>query len=357
MDKLRIATRKGLFFYHREGTRWVMSREPAFLAEPVTYALTDPRDGAIYVALAHGHFGVKLHRSDDDGVTWQELPVPACPPSDEPDAPAVELIWSLVPGGNDRPGTLWCGTIPGGLFVSRDKGASWQINEPMWNQPSRPGWFGGGYDHAGIHSIMVDPRDSDHILIGISCAGSWRTRDGGQNWTVVGKGMMAEYLPPEKWDDPVGQDPHLMAAAPTNPDRIWCQHHCGIYVSDDGGATFEVIPKAGPSTFGFTVAAHPTKPDTAWFVPAIRDAYRVPVDGKFVVTRTDDGGKTFKVLNRGLPEQSWDLVYRHGLAVDDTGERLVMGSTTGNVWTSDDGGESWVMLSSHLPPVVQVAFA
>jgi photosystem II stability/assembly factor-like uncharacterized protein len=358
MDNLHVATRKGLFRFTRGAGGWALSGEPAFLAEPITAVLDDPRDGTIYVGIQHGHFGCKFHRSDDRGATWKELPTPAYPKSDAPDAPALEMIWNFAPGGADQPGTVWAGTIPGGLFRSDDRGETWVLNQPLWDQPSRPQWFGGGYDHAGIHSIIVDPRDSQRMLLGISCAGSWLTTDGGASWQVVGKGMMAEYLPPERAGDPVGQDPHLLHASAAHPDRVWCQHHCGIYVSSDFGGTFTEVKDVAPSNFGFAVVAHPSRPDTAWFAPAVKDECRVPVDGRLVVTRTDDGGKTFRTLSRGLPqEKSYDLVYRHAFVGDPTGERLAMGSTTGNLWVSEDGGEGWVMLSSHMPPIAQVAFA
>jgi hypothetical protein len=58
-----------------------------------------------------------------------------------------------------------------------------------------------------------------------------------------------------------------------------------------------------------------------------------------VVTRTRDGGKTFKSLKKGLPQKhAYDLIFRHGLAIDRPGERLAMGSTTGGVWVSEDQG-------------------
>ena len=112
-----------------------------------------------------------------------------------------------------------------------------------------------------------------------------------------------------------------------------------------------------PSHFGFAAAAHPTEPDTAYFVPAVKDECRVPVGGSLVVTRTRDGGATVESLSDGLPqENAYDLVYRHAMAIDETGMVLAMGSTTGNLWTSDDGGESWRRQSSTLPPIAQVAF-
>src|SRR5262249_8584509 len=113
-----------------------------------------------------------------------------------------------------------------------------------------------------------------------------------------------------------------------------------------------------PSVFGFPVAVHPKKPDTAWFVPSHKDEKRCPIDGKVVVNRTDDGGKTFKTLTKGLPqEHAYDLAYRHGLDVDETGDRLAFGSTTGSVWISENGGESWDTISTNLPPVYSVRFA
>ena len=83
----------------------------------------------------------------------------------------------------------------------------------------------------------------------------------------------------------------------------------------------------------------------------------MPVDGRLVVTRTRDGGESFEVLSDGLPGQSWDLIYRHALDVDGSGERLAMGSTTGNLWLSESAGDRWTGLSAHLPPIAQVAFA
>jgi hypothetical protein len=93
-----------------------------------------------------------------------------------------------------------------------------------------------------------------------------------------------------------------------------------------------------------------------WFSPAIKDEKRVPVEGKLVVTRTVDGGKTFDVLSRGLPDNfAYDLVYRHAFPMASDGT-LAFGSTTGNVLASRDRGDSWTV-SHHLPPVHAVTFA
>jgi hypothetical protein len=150
------------------------------------------------------------------------------------------------------------------------------------------------------------------------------------------------------------QDPHRLAHCAAAPDRIWCQHHNGIFVKR-GDAAFREVKAKAPSRFGFACAAHPKDPDTAWFVPAEKDECRIPVGGRVVVTRTTNGGKSFEVLTEGLPQQhAYDLVYRHGLDVASNGRSLVMGSTSGRVWLSEDGGDGWREFAANLPPVYAV---
>jgi hypothetical protein len=253
---------------------------------------------------------------------------------------------------------LWAGTIPGGLFVSEDRGASWQLLASLWNLPERREWTGGGYDHPGIHSIAIDPRDAKRITVAISTGGVWQTRDGGRSWAIAARGMYAEYMPPERKFDEIVQDVHRLVQCAARPDVMWVQHHNGVFRSTDAAASWHEVTAIKPSKFGFAVAAHPKDADTAWFVPAVKDECRVPVDAKLVVVRTRDGGKSFDVLRKGLPQQhAYDLVYRHCLDVDATGNRLAFGSTTGGLWLSEDQGDTWRCVSTQLPPIHCVRFA
>ena len=178
-----------------------------------------------------------------------------------------------------------------------------------------------------------------------------------QSWALAARGMRAAYLPPELADNPNIQDPHSIAVCAAARDTLWCQHHNGIFRSVDGAATWQAVAPVPVSDFGFAVAAHPRNPDCAWFVPAIKDECRIPPEQAMAVLRTRDGGQSFDVLRDGLPQQDcFDLVYRHGLAVADNGEQLLMGSTTGSLWASENGGEHWQRIGSHFPPVLAVAF-
>jgi hypothetical protein len=365
-DRIYAATRKGLFTIDRTVSGWRVTRS-AFLGDPLSVVL-DAGGGRVYAALDLGHFGVKLQRSDDDGESWREMEPPAYPPKpeglDDRDANGkpvewrVDKIWALAAGGADRPETLWCGTLPGGLFLSQDGGASWELNRPLWDNPSRRKWFGGGYDVPGIHSVCVDPRDSRRVLAGVSCGGAWLTEDGGVSWTCRAHGMRAEYMPPDLQQDPEVQDPHFLVQCQGDPEALWVQHHNGVFRSTDGALSWQEISGVPLSGFGFAVAVHPRQGDTAWFVPAVKDERRIPVDGALAVLRTRDGGRSFDVLRDGLPqEHAYDLIYRHGLDVDATGDRLVFGSTTGGLWVSEDQGDRWTCVSTHLPPVYCVRFA
>jgi hypothetical protein len=361
-----IATRKGLFELVRANGRWAIGNNH-FLGDPVSMTLFDRRDGTSYAALNLGHFGVKLHRRDPGSAAWIEIAVPAYPPQPEERKDEVAwklvLIWSLAAGGTDQPGVLWAGTLPGGLFRSSDRGDSWQLVRALWDVPERSQWMGGGYDTPGIHSICVDPRDSRHLLVGISCGGAWVTHDGGASWALSAAGMRAAYMPPELAETQAIQDPHRIVQCSVAPDVLWCQHHNGIWRSIDGGQRWQQIgqqlapAESGVSDFGFAVGVHPRDPATAWFVPAAADQQRIPVAAALAVTRSRDGGQTFEVLRAGLPQQHcYDLVYRHGLAVSDDGQTLLIGSTSGGLWVSDDGGDSWQTVSNTLPPIYAVEF-
>jgi len=370
-NRMYVATRKGLFTLDRGrggASEWSVSRT-AFLGVPVSMVLPDRRDRFVYAAVGHGHFGAKLHRSPDGGDTWEECAAPAYPPAPEgeewrctarniPIPQSLELIWALESGGRDEPGVLWCGTLPGGLFRSPDRGSTWELNQALWNNPSRKAWFGGGMDYPGIHSIVIDPKDSRRVTIGISCGGVWVTENAGRTWDCRAKGMWANYMPPERKFDSDIQDPHRMVACPARPEVLWVQHHNGVFRSRDGAMSWQDVETVKPSTFGFAVAVHPAKPDTAWLVPALSDERRIPVDGKVVVARTRDGGKTFDVLRDGLPQRhAYDLTFRHALDVDESGDHLAFGSTSGSLWTTDDQGDHWHTVTANLPPVYCVRFA
>jgi photosystem II stability/assembly factor-like uncharacterized protein len=364
---LILGTRKGLLILERQGSGWKLVCE-AHRAIPVSYAALDPRTGTLWAGLDHGHWGRKLHRSRNMGVSWEEIPAPRYPegetittgfPGEEgrtARAATVSYIWLIAPGGKDQPQRLYIGTEPGGLFQSDDGGDTFQLVRGLWDHPSRPdNWFGGGRDHAGLCSLIVDPRDSQHLWAGISVGGVYETRDGGKTWEGRNQGLFADYMPNPNAE--YGHDPHFILASPANPDILWQQNHCGIFRSVDGGQYWDNISqKGGPAYFGFAIAVDEQDPDTAWVVPAVDSEFRLAVDRALCVCRTNDGGKTWTALRNGLPQtDTYDLVFRH--ALDLRGDMLAFGTTTGNLYVSDDRGDSWQCIGHNFPPINSVRFA
>ena len=391
-DTILLGTRKGTVIVERNSSRW-QARPIVHQGIPVCYAARDPRDGTLWASLDHGHWGPKLSRSRDGGSTWEDVLSLKYPegarhiiqylptPDFDPEAPAGEpqykdatvyKIWSIAFGPATQPGRLYAGTIPGGLFVSDDGGDSWELNRPLWNHESRGGdlfkgeatstthWGGTpasidyGVFEPGIHSIVIDPRNADHLYVAVSSAGILETKNGGKTWVGRNKGMRVDYLPdPEaEW----GHDPHFVTACRDQPDHVWQQNHFGVYYSDNGAQSWNKVslPDAGVH-FGFPIAVDAQDGRTAWVVPARADSERMALDGGLFVARTSDGGQSWQSFRSGLPqENAYDIVFRHGL--DVAGDCVCFGSTTGNVYLSEDRGEHWHCLGNHFPPVYSVRF-
>ena len=355
---LLLGTRKGFIAYQYKNGKW-QAENLSFEGIPVSIAYADPRTGDWWACLEHGHWGVKLHRSKDRGATWEEVTAPAYPEGSEikEGMPAsTRYIWAMAHGGQKFQSRLWIGTDPGGLFVSEDAGNSFELVESLWNHPTRKdGWFGGGRDQPGIHSVVVDPRNEDHIHIGISCAGVFESIDAGKTWEIRNKGLKAEFLPDP--DTQTGHDPHILVSAPTNPDILWQQNHCGIFRSVDAAKTWTDIGQPeGPANFGFAIAVADDNAEQAWVAPANSDMTRTAIKGALCICRTDDGGKTWKDFRKGLPQENcFDIVYRHALV--SSGEAVAFGTTTGNLFISQDRGESWQVINNYLPMIYSVQFA
>lgn len=391
-NTLLLGTRKGTVIAERKSGGWQL-KPIEHAGIPVCYATRDPRDGTLWACLDHGHWGPKLSRSKDNGQSWEDISSLKYPegaryiakvipgPDFDPSAPAGEpqyqdatvyKIWNIAFGTADQPGRIYAGTIPGGLFVSDDGGDSWQLNRPLWNHESRGGdlfagpatsenkWFGTpasidyGVFEPGIHSVIVNPQNPQHLILAASSVGVLQSTDAGQTWFGSNKGMLMDYLPnPEaEW----GHDPHFISACPGAPNYVWQQNHCGVFFSEDGANTWRKVSQLDEGVhFGFPIVADDTDGQCAWVVPAHSDAQRMTIKGGLYVARTTDGGETWQQFRKGLPqENAYDIVLRH--ALDAAGDTVCFGSTTGNVYLSEDRGESWQCLGSNFPPVYSVRF-
>jgi photosystem II stability/assembly factor-like uncharacterized protein len=390
MATLLVGTRKGVFIVDKDRGQW-RPRLSGHTGTSVNYAARDPYTGRLWALLGFGHWGAKLSVSDDGGATWTDNPAQIKYPEGAryigqdmyEDAssdfgvgwkistrPAtLQKLWII---GFGPGGAVYVGTIPGGLFVSRDGGASFELNRPLWNHESRGGdlfsgegsgetqWFGtpaseGGEFAPGMHSIAVDPRDPNRLLVAVSTAGVIETSDGGQTWRAANRGMVLDHTPDPhaEW----GHDTHFIEQSAGDPDHVWQQNHAGVYYSDDNAKSWRLVSKPEQGVhFGFPITADAHNGRRAWVVPGRSDQHRIAIDGALFVARTDDGGESWQQLRQGLPQEAaYDVVLRHALSNQDG--HVAFGSTTGNLYVSEDGGESWLTAANNLPPIYSVRFA
>ena len=392
MTRILVGTRKGTFIVEKTDGRW-RPRLSGHAGGGVNYVARDPYTGRLWALLGFGHWGAKLSVSDDGGATWSDASAQIKYPEgakylgqnmfEDPASDfgvtfdtvlrkaTVQKLWVL---GFGPGGAVYVGTIPGGLFASKDGGASFGLDMALWDHPSRGGdlsqatdpaghetkWFGtpaseGGEFAPGIHSIAVDPNDPEHLLVAVSTAGVIETRDGGKTWRSRNRGMLLEHNPEP--DAEWGHDTHYIDVCAADPRHVWQQNHVGIYYSDDGADTWRKVsaPEQGVH-FGFAIAADSTDGRVAWVVPGRSDMQRMAIGGGLFVARTDDGGASWRELRAGLPQEgAYDVVLRHALAARDGA--VAFGSTTGNLYVSEDRGDTWQTVGNNLPPIYSVRFA
>lgn len=147
-----------------------------------------------------------------------------------------------------------------------------------------------------------------------------------------------------------GHDAHYVDLCAGDPDHVWQHNHVGIFYSDNGAQRWQAVSKAAEGVhFGFPVATDDRDGKTAWVVLGHSDQQRMAIDGGLFVARTHDGGANWAQLRDGLPQNNaHDVVYRH--ALDQAGGVVAFGSTTGNLYVSDDRGDHWTAVAHNLPP-------
>jgi photosystem II stability/assembly factor-like uncharacterized protein len=345
-----LGTKKGAFILESDQTRQTWSLKGPFCETwPTNHVIADPTTATIYAGGGNEWFGPAVWKSTDLGETWTHS-------SDglayAPGQDAITSVWSLARQGR----RLYAGVQPAGLFSSDDNGQTWTHVEGLRAHPTAPKWQPGG---AGLilHSIVTHPDDPGQIWIGISAAGVFYTADGGATWEPRNTGTRCDYLPEAERYPEFGQCVHCIVMAPTKPNRLYQQNHCGMYRSDDGGQHWDSIESGLPSSFGFPAVAHPTDPDTLFLMPLNGDtAGRYVPDAKAAVWRSKDAGVTWQAKRKGLPqENAFFGVLRQAMAADRLEPPgIYAGTNTGTLFASPDAGETWTSIAHHLPPILSV---
>ncbi len=355
---LLVGTMKGAFILRANGRRKKWEIGGPYFPGNAVYAMNyDGRSGRhrIWAGPQSMHWGAVLRSTDDFGRNWTN-PEQANVKFPEGSDAALQRIWQIAPGRDTEPNVLYCGVEPAALFVSNDSGKSWRLAEGLWNHAQRPHWQPGGGGLC-LHTILPDPEKPKKMRVAVSAAGMYVTDDGGATWRPSNKGVRAEFLP-DKYPE-FGQCVHKVVQSKQRPERMFLQNHWGLYRSDDRGETWTDVAHGVPSDFGFAMVMHPEDPDRVWIVPLESDQFRCTPEGKLRVYRTRNAGKRWEPLAKGLPQKgAYETVLRDAMAIDALDPAGVyFGTRSGKLFGSSNEGKSWSTVIDGLPPIVSVKAA
>ena len=385
--RILVGTRKGAFILSSDSERKKWSVDgPHFAGWEIYHVNGSPVDpDRLYASQSSSWFGQIIQRSDDGGKSWsqpgsdgkaEQAAADGMPQgesnmfvydtSEETGKPLTThqwydgtqhpwefaRVWHLEPSLDD-PDTCYAGVEDAALFRTTDGGVTWQELAGLRGHESGPDWAPGAGGMC-LHTIVIDPSNHQRIFCAISAAGAFRSEDGGNTWKPINQGLHSDYIPNPTAE--VGHCVHRIAIHPSNPKTLFMQKHWDVLRSDDGGDSWREISGNLPSDFGFPIAVHSHDPDTVYVVPILSDSLHYPPDGKLRVYRSKGGDEEWEALTKGLPqEHCYVNVLRDAMAVDTADPcGVYFGTTGGQVYASNDNGDSWQAIVRDLPAVLSV---
>jgi photosystem II stability/assembly factor-like uncharacterized protein len=247
------------------------------------------------------------------------------------------------------------GTRKGAFVLTSDgRRDRWEVSGPHF-----AGWE--------VFHVAGSPADPDRLYASQST--DWfgqliqRSDDGGRTWEPVGNAFAYEGDPgTHQWHDGTPHPWefkriwHLEPSA-SDPDLVYAgAEDAALFRSSDGGATWQELPglrghgsgpQWQPGAGGLclhTILLDPANPG--------RMVVAISAAGAF---RSDDGGTTWRAINRGLrsqyiPDPDAEVGHCvHRIAMHRARPDVLFMQKHWDVMRSDDGGESWHEVSGNLP--------
>jgi photosystem II stability/assembly factor-like uncharacterized protein len=247
-----------------------------------------------------------LYRWSESGQAWTHMPSPM----------DGKCIWALTQAADD-PDRIFAGTRPAELYGSRDGGKSWRkLNAPALRPTSSV-----NSGPTRVTQILFDPFDADSLWATVEINGVHRSRDGGENWELVDKGL-------------ISGDVHGIAILPGRDGgkTIFVTTNKGLHRSEDDGENWQFEPLR--SDWQYTRAITPRADGKVLF---LTNGNGPPGSTGFLL-RSTDVGKTWEDV--GLPGELNSTPWCVATNPADP-DLLFVATNLGQLFRSEDGGKSW----------------
>lgn len=323
-----VGTQKGIAVLERKATGkgWSVARH--MLPDKHISAIhQEPESGLFFAGAFHGG----LHVSADQGASWEG----------RENGLTSNDVYSVASSRNNGGTRLYCGTEPAHLFCSDDLGGHWTELPALRSVPSVPDWSFPAPPHiAHAKHINFDPHDPDTVYVSVEVGGLLRSTDRGESFEQL---------------HGIYEDAHRLVIHPEDSERLYVVTGRGLYVSLDGGKSFEEW-FSRPSEIGNYpdgCVLHPQRPDLMFLSAAEYSPgqWRKTGSAEARISRSKDGGSTWETLTNGLPHRLQASI--EALCLEAAGDDVSVfaATTNGDVYCSDDAGDSWSVIASGLAPI------
>jgi photosystem II stability/assembly factor-like uncharacterized protein len=248
------------------------------------------------------------------------------------------------------PRRLYAGCEPVDIFTTEDAGKSWTRLDSVWEVASVPTM---SYPLARVEphvrDVAVDPTNPDVLYAALQLGHVIRSNDRGRTWTLLASGLDCDVH--TILIDPV--DPRRLIVATGGHDaRLGKAPGRALYRSDDGGTAWTPAAMNFTQEYSVPLVRDPRHPDRVYGALAHGTQgrwRRRPTGAESVVVRSNDGGSRWDRVGDGPAAAD----FPEALAVDDGGH-LYAGCRSGDLYVSDDAGESWQHVDLDLPEITSI---
>lgn len=326
-NEVLVGTLKGVARIERSGGSGWRVTDHSLGDKHISAIIAEPESGLIFAGAFHG----SIHASSDGGKTWGE----------RSKGLTEDNVYSLASIKQDGRTRIYAGTEPAHCFYSDDLGEHWSEYPGLSAVPGTDKWTFPGPPHvAHLKHFNFDPTNPKTVYASIEVGALLKSTDAGQSWRVI-EGMY--------------EDVHRTVINPEDSRRIYVTGGNGLYMTADGGANWEHLTETDNEIGGYPdgLVFLPRQPQLMFISSAKGSpgSWRETCFAGARISRSRDGGRTWEILRNGLPDRLQSSI--EALALEDYGSgfSIFAGTTAGEVYVSDDGGESWSQAISGLAPI------